>query len=75
MAALMTPKERELLQGMCNCYSVCGEEFERTVEMVSHARGLTANHVKSVLREISAKYSKDPEYTELRKGFPPDSPE
>ncbi|MDA4126605.1 MAG: hypothetical protein OK452_05310 [Thaumarchaeota archaeon] len=35
----MSPKDRELLEGMCNCYSVCGEGFEETVRMVASARG------------------------------------
>ena len=66
----MTPTERELLQGMCNCYAVCGEDFENTVRMVANARRLTSESVKAMLNRISKQYEDDPEYRELRQRLP-----
>jgi len=40
----LTPRERELMTGMGNCYASCHEDFEHTVEMVGDARGLTGNY-------------------------------
>ena len=57
----MTPRERELLLGMCNCYAACGEDFESTVRMVASARGLTSESVKATLNMMSKQYSDDAE--------------
>jgi hypothetical protein len=48
----MTPKERELLQGMVNCFNVCYDNFEETVEMVGSARGLTPEEVREILGRL-----------------------
>lgn len=70
----MTPRERELLQGMCKCYSVCGADFEGTVSMVAGARGLDTQEAKKTLRAMKKKYRNDPEYGELRRRLPEDFP-
>lgn len=70
----MTPTQRELLQGMSNCYTACGDDFENTVWMVARARELTADDVKRMLAEMKEKYSNDPEYLDLRKNLPSDFP-
>lgn len=66
----MEEVERELLNGMCNCYAACHEDFEGTVRMVAHARGLSGAEVKSRLASIKEKYSKTNEYAELRASLP-----
>ncbi|MDA4128922.1 MAG: hypothetical protein OK422_05670 [Thaumarchaeota archaeon] len=66
----LTPREHELLRGMCNCYSSCGDDFENTVRMVANARGLGPDAVKATLVEIAKKYSDTPEYRELRSRLP-----
>lgn len=70
----MTPREHELLQGMCNCYSVCGEDFESTVGMVAGARGRTPEDVKGTLRKLARENSADQEYREMRSRLPADFP-
>ncbi len=70
----MTPKERELLTGMGNCYASCHEDFEHTVEMVGGARGLTVDMVKRMLEDIRGKYGADAEYLRLRGRLPKDFP-
>jgi hypothetical protein len=70
----MTPREKELLQGMCNCYSTCGADFNDTVSMVGGARGLSSEAVKTILAEIKEKYTRDPEYRQLRKNLPENFP-
>ena len=71
---LMTPRERELLNGMCNCYATCGEDFENTVGMVAHARGRTSDDVIASLTEMKGRYHADPEYVRLRKKLPAEFP-
>lgn len=70
----MTPREEELLRGMGNCYTACGEDFEHTVGMVARARDLTPEYVKSVLRELRQRNTADPQYKRLRSRLPPDFP-
>lgn len=70
----MTPRERELLQGIGNCYHACEEDFENTVYMVARSRGRTEKDVKETLREMREKYSEDPQYVELRNRLPSDFP-
>jgi hypothetical protein len=72
--AKLTPREKELLQGMCNCYSVCGADFEGTVSMVGGARGLSSAQVKDMLAKIKETYGKDQLYVEMRKKLPRDFP-
>jgi len=62
--------ERELLEGMCNCYSACGENFENTVRMVAHARGLTVADVKEILAMLAKDHGNDKDYMTLRSRLP-----
>ena len=70
----MTPRERELMTGMGNCYGSCHEDFEHTVEMVGDARGLTVDQVKGMLEEIKGKHESDADYQKLRGRLPKDFP-
>ena len=70
----MTPREHELLRGMCNCYSACGDDFENTVGMVASARDLDPDVVKATLIEIATKYSDTQEYRVLRSRLPSEFP-
>jgi hypothetical protein len=69
---ILTPKERELLQGMVNCHRVCRENFEETVRMVGSARGLTSQEVKEILERL--KRADGEEYNALRSQLPDDFP-
>jgi hypothetical protein len=71
---LLTPRERELMTGMGNCYASCHEDFEHTVEMVSGARGLTVHDVKKLLDEIRGRYGGDADYQRLRGRLPKEFP-
>jgi hypothetical protein len=68
----LTPKERELLHGMVNCYHVCRADFEETVGMVSSARGLSPDEVKEVLQRL--KEAGGDEYKTLRRRLPEEFP-
>lgn len=68
----LTPRERELLNGMGNCFASCHADFEETVQMVGGARGMSKREVKKMLDEIREKYSRDPEYLKLRSRLPED---
>jgi hypothetical protein len=70
----MTPKERELLTGMGNCYASCQASFEETVQMVGRARNLTSDQVKRILNDFREKYRADPDYQKLRNRLPEDFP-
>lgn len=70
----MTPRERELLTGMGNCFHACGEDFEGTVAMVAGARHLTPESVKETLTALRAQYGSEPEYLALRGRLPPSFP-
>ncbi|MGD0689347.1 MAG: hypothetical protein ABSA50_06205 [Candidatus Bathyarchaeia archaeon] len=64
----MTPSERELLQGMVNCYHTCHADFEDTVGMVGSARGLSPEEVKEILTRL--RETGGTEYKELRSRLP-----
>ncbi len=68
----LTPKERELLQGMVNCYNSCHANFEETVGMVSSARGLSSEEVKETLARLKDAGGDD--YQALRGQLPNDFP-
>lgn len=68
----MTPRERELLQGMVNCYNTCHADFEDTVDMVGSGRDLSPNQVKEILNRL--KELGGEEYQELRNRLPKDFP-
>ncbi len=70
----MTPRERELVTGMGNCYASCQGSFEDTVRMVGDARGLTPEQVRKMLSDIREKYGRDVEYRNLRGRLPEDFP-
>ena len=70
----MNPKERELLQGMGNCYASCGDDFENTVGMVASARGRTPDDVKETLANMATNYGNDEDYLTLRSRLPADFP-
>jgi hypothetical protein len=67
----VTPRERELLTGMGNCYEACHADFDGTVEMVSGARHLTTEEVRRLLAQMRADYSGQEEYEALRRRLPP----
>lgn len=69
-----TPRELELLNGMCNCYSVCGADFEDTIRMVGRSRGLEPKQVREILDRIKETHSDEREYLDLRKRLPADFP-
>ena len=64
----MTPRERELLQGMVNCYHTCHADFEDTVGMVGSARGLSPEEVKGILARL--RETGGAEYQALRSRLP-----
>jgi hypothetical protein len=68
----MSPREKELLQGMVNCYNTCHASFEETVHMVGSARGLGADEVKAMLERLRTAGGDD--YQALRKHLPSDFP-
>jgi hypothetical protein len=68
----LTPKERELMHGMVNCYHVCHANFDETVEMVGSARGLSAQEVKAILEQL--KSEDGDEYNSLRQQLPNEFP-
>ena len=68
----MNPRERELLQGMVNCYHTCHADFEGTVGMVGSAHGLSPEEVKEILARLKKAGGKD--YEELRSGLPSEFP-
>ena len=70
----MTPRERELLQGMGNCYEACHADFEDTVRMVGSGRDLSPEEVKTMLTRLKEKYGQDEEYKALRSRLPEDFP-
>ena len=74
MHAGLTPRERELLEGMGNCYAVCGEDFENTVSMVASSRDRTEADVRETLEKLAKEYADDGEYKTLRAKLPADFP-
>lgn len=71
---VLTPRERELLTGMGNCYAACHADFEDTVQMVGNARGLTVDQVKTMLEDTRGKYGGDADYQRLRGRLPKEFP-
>ncbi len=70
----MTPRERELLQGMGNCYQACHADFDDTVGMVGSARGLSPEEVKKMLGEMKEKHGESDDYMALRARLPKEFP-
>jgi len=70
----MTPIDRELLEGMCNCYSVCGEDFDKTVRMVAGSRRRTPEDVKRTLLRLAKENAADAEFQAFRRRLPADFP-
>lgn len=70
----MTPREKELLTGMGNCYAACGADFEGTVEMVANSRRLAPDQVRGLLEGMRARFAADPEYQSLRRRLPESFP-
>jgi len=70
----LTPRDRELLEGMCNCYSVCGEDFENTVRMVAGSRGRAPEDVKRNLWRLAKENATEGDYHALRSRLPADFP-
>ena len=68
----MTPEERELMNGMVNCYHACHANFKETVGMVGSARGLSSEEVKEILERLKQEDSS--EYKALRQKLPDDFP-
>lgn len=59
---------------MCNCYSVCGEDFENTVRMVAGSRGRTTDDVKKTLLRLAKENAAEAGYQALRGRLPADFP-
>ncbi|MHA2092533.1 MAG: hypothetical protein ACW98K_16935 [Candidatus Kariarchaeaceae archaeon] len=66
----MKYRDKELLQGMRNCYSVCGCDFEETIEMVSSARDRDPEEVKETLLRLGREYGHTKTYQKLRTQIP-----
>jgi hypothetical protein len=73
MSEALTPRERELLTEMRNCYAASHADFEETLEMICNPRGLSAEDVKAMLVAIRMKYRRR-EYKTLRSRFPDSFP-
>lgn len=70
----MTPRERELLTGMGNCYAACGADFEGTVAMVAHARDLEPAEVLATLERLRRDHGAEGDYQRLRARLPREFP-
>lgn len=70
----MTPRDRELLTGMGNCFEACHASFEETLEMVAGARQLTVSEVRSRLATMRQDDGGSDEYGRLRARLPADFP-
>lgn len=70
----MDDKELELLTAAGNCYNICLENFDQTMEMISRWRGYTPEEVIKILQEVRKKYGDTDEYITLRKRFPEEFP-
>jgi hypothetical protein len=68
------PSERELLQGMGNCFDACHDDFDGTVRMVAGARRRTPEDVIATLRRMRERYGADSDYLGLRRRFPAEFP-
>lgn len=70
----MTPRERDLLEGMGNCFAACHASFEETIRMVGGHRGLTPDQVRENLKRLREAYADTDEYRLLRERVPADFP-
>ena len=70
----MTPRDRELLTGMGNCYEACGADFEGTVNMVAHARRRDPIEVRETLERLRREFGTSTEYRTLRDRLPESFP-
>ena len=70
----MSPRDKELLEGMCNCYSACRDDFENTVSMVASSRGRTTQDVKETLLRLAREGVGENEYRSLRSRLPSEFP-
>ncbi|HYK93023.1 MAG TPA: hypothetical protein VEY07_03150 [Thermoplasmata archaeon] len=70
----MKPVDRELMEGMGNCYAACGANFDETVRMVSSSRDRTPEDVVQTLRRLRSESGSTEEYLRLRARFPADFP-
>lgn len=66
--------DRELLEGMGNCYAACHASFDETIRMVSESRDRSADDVISALRRMKRELSAEPDYRRLRGRFPLEFP-
>jgi hypothetical protein len=70
----LSPRDKELLEGMGNCYSACGDDFDNTVSMVAGARGRTTEDVKETLQRLAKESAGENEYRTLRSRLPTEFP-
>ena len=70
----MSPRDKELLEGMCNCYSACGDGFDNTVMMVAGSRGRSSQDVKETLSRLAQENKGQAEYLALRSRLPSEFP-
>ncbi|MCH8905931.1 MAG: hypothetical protein IH840_02490 [Candidatus Heimdallarchaeota archaeon] len=70
----MKYEEKELLEGMRNCYNWCEKDFDGTIEMVSSARDREPEEVKTTLKRLAKDYSQSKEYQKLRAEIPAEFP-
>jgi hypothetical protein len=70
----MTPREKELLTGMGNCYAACSADFAETVEMVAGSRRLSPEQVVATLKHLGTSEGQSPEYRTLRARLPESFP-
>ena len=70
----MTPGDKELMEGMCNCYSACGDDYENTVKMVAGSRGRTPQDVRETLARLAKENGSEKDYQSLRSRLPAEFP-
>ena len=70
----VTPRDRELMEGMGNCYAACGASFPETLRMVAGTRHRDPAEVAEALRRIARESAQDPEYRALRDRVPTEFP-
>ena len=66
----MDPVDRELMEGMGNCYAACHASFEETIEMVSGSRRRSPEDVIASLKRLRDQFGATDEYRRLRARFP-----
>jgi hypothetical protein len=66
----MTPREREMLTGMGNCFEACGADYRETLEMVAGTRRISTAEVEATLANLRSAEGDSPEYRTLRSRFP-----